>query len=370
MSDLLKQYCATDKEVHDLLISGKQKLTEGLLLELARDRGIFYSARTPRDNLVMQVALLPHDYYNVVGIIKLRDHNKRGEKTTSLGLSAELSVDDIKELVEKYRDEVVGTEKVTYYKKGTNGFVMHVVYDEYDYSKTTLIQRQRRDAEIEFVAKDGGVTIRMPATEKAKAVVEDLRKRIEKVQLAPVPVQQIELSGIKDPARRTEFFTSLISRIPGYSLQTVINLKVASGAKDQDDGTDLDEDEESAIKQEMLGVVHSVALNGMNLVESEQYQDLRAGGFFITSLTWRSKAIVEPFSMIQFDASFEDPVQGTGFKYGVRIANRQKNGDYAKNFKTVEDEKLKADLFEAIESTSRIILSELVTESSNESEAK
>ena len=368
MNEMPQQYCATDKEVHDLLISGKQKLTEGVLLELARDRGIFFSAKTPRENLVLQIALLPHDYYDIVGIIEHRDHNKRAEKTTSVGLSTSMVVDDIKAIVEKYRDDAIGTEKVTYHKKGNDGFVMHVVYDEYDYSKTTLIQRQRRDAEIEFVTKDGVITIRMPATEKAKTVVEDLRKRIEQVKLASVPTQRIELSGIKKSEHRTAFFTSLISKMPGYVLQTVINLKVASGDNGESDFTDLDEDDEQAVKQEMLAVVHSVALNGMNLVESKQYQDLRAGGFYITSLTWRSKQIAEPFSMIQFDASFEDPIQMSGFKYGVRVALRQKNGEYAKNFKVVEDEKLKAQLFELIENTSRTVLNRILLET--ETDAK
>lgn len=366
MNEMLQQYCATDKEIHDLLISGKQKLTEGVLLELARDRGIFFSSKTPREHLVLQIALLPHDYYDIVGIIEHRDHNKRAEKTTSIGLSTHMVVDDIKSVVEKYRDEVVGTEKVTYHKKGNDGFVMHVVYDEYDYSKTTLIQRQRRDAEIEFVTKDGTVTVRMPSTEKAKNVVENLRKRIEKELLTPVPIQQIELTGIKASEQRTAFFTSLISKIPGYSLQTVINLKVASGDTEKGDSSDLDEDDENAVKQEMLAVVHSVALNGMNLVESKQYQDLRSGGFYITSLTWRSKQLADPFSMIQFDASFEDPIQGTGFKYGVRVALRQKSGEYAKNFKAIEDDKVKAQLFELIENTSRSILNEIILDAGAE----
>jgi hypothetical protein len=106
MNDNFQQLCATDKEIYDLLMSGKQRLTESVLHELAHDRGIFYSPKISREGLIDRLALLNHDYYDVVGIIERRDHNKRGEKTTSVTLSADLSVDEIKEVVQAYRDEV------------------------------------------------------------------------------------------------------------------------------------------------------------------------------------------------------------------------------------------------------------------------
>ena len=45
MSKNALQYCATDKEIYDALMSAKQKINEKVLLELAKDRGIFYSAK-------------------------------------------------------------------------------------------------------------------------------------------------------------------------------------------------------------------------------------------------------------------------------------------------------------------------------------
>jgi hypothetical protein len=359
MSDKFHQYFATDKEIYDLLMSGKQKLTETVLHELARDRGIFYSPKTSREGLVDHLALLTHDFHDVFGIIERRDHAKRGEKTTSVTLSTDLSIDEIKEVVQNYQAEVQKTEKVTSHQKGADGVVMNVEYDEYDYSRTRLIQRQRKDASIEFVSKNGVTTIRMPATEKAKAVVSNLRDKIESKKKAVIPAQEIELVGLTKAEDRTSFFTFLIANIPGYSLQTVTNLKVASGVSDQDEeAVDLDEDEDESAKQEMLAVVHSVAINGKNLVASEQYQQLRKGGFFITAITWRSKQLKEPHDMIQFDASFEDGPAGTGFKYGVRYASRLQNGDYGKNFKPVEDH-AKPLLFELIEITARKVLADL-----------
>lgn len=358
MNDRLQQYCATDKEIYDLLMSGKQKLTESVLLELARDRGIFYSPRATRADLVDAIAALPHDYLDVIGVIERRDHAKRGEKTTSVTLAVDLSIEEIKSVVLSYQVEATATEKVTANQKGTSGYTVNVEYNEYDYSRTRLIQRQRKDASIEFVKKDGVTVIRMPATDKARLVVENLVDKVEGIRKAEVPAQQISLQGLNSPDDRTSFFTSLISGIQGYDLDTVINLKVASGASEDDTEVDIDEDENEQVKQEMLAVVHSVSMQGSNLVASPQYQQLKQGGFYITSITWRAKEKISPHDMIQFDASFENGIEGTGFKYGLKRSSRLKNGQYAKQFRAV-DENDRAQLFELLESAARTILAQL-----------
>lgn len=74
-----------------------------------------------------------------------------------------------------------------------------------------------------------------------------------------------------------------------------------------------------------------------------------------------------PYNMIQFDASFEEPKEGTGFKYSVRISPLQKRGiGYSKTFKAVEDERFKAELFKLIESASRSILDKLIDDQESE----
>lgn len=360
MFDKLQQYCATDKEVYDLLMSGKQRLTESVLHELAHDRGIFYSTKTTRDSIVDRLSLLTHDYYDIVGIIQRREHSRRSEKTTAVTLDVELTIEEIKEAVQAYQSEARSNEKVTSHQRGSNGFVMNLEYDEIDYSRTRLIQRQRRDAGIEFDSKNGKTTVRMPATEKAKSVVANLKGKIEGIKKTEIPAEEIELTGLTKAEDRTSFFTSIISGISGYSLVTVTNLKVASGIREQySDSVDLEEDEEDeSAKQEMLAIVHSVAINGENLVASQEYQQLRQRGFFITSITWRSKQIQDPYTMIQFDVGFENAHEGKGFRYAIRCAQRLKNGEYAKNFRPVDDND-KAILFELIENTARNVLSDL-----------
>lgn len=90
-----------------------------------------------------------------------------------------------------------------------------------------------------------------------------------------------------------------------------MNLKVSSlECRDDEDVLDLDEDlEDDASKEMFAAVVHSMALSGQNLVQSQEYKDLTSRGFFITSITWRSEYEREPNDIVQFDAGFEDRKQ-------------------------------------------------------------
>lgn len=60
MSEYLNQFFATDKDIFDLLASAKQKLTENVLREIARERGIFYSPNDSREALADALSLFPY----------------------------------------------------------------------------------------------------------------------------------------------------------------------------------------------------------------------------------------------------------------------------------------------------------------------
>lgn len=71
------QYCATDKEIYDALMSAKQKISEKVLLELAKDRGIFFSPKETREDLCSAISLLPHDYHDLNTLLEQREHQGR-----------------------------------------------------------------------------------------------------------------------------------------------------------------------------------------------------------------------------------------------------------------------------------------------------
>jgi hypothetical protein len=65
MTDKLPFLSATDKDIFDLLMSAKGRLTEQALHNIAMQRGIIYSKKTKRERLASDIALLPHDYLSL-----------------------------------------------------------------------------------------------------------------------------------------------------------------------------------------------------------------------------------------------------------------------------------------------------------------
>lgn len=368
MRDFDQLYFATNREIRDLLISAKQKITEGVLHELLRDRGIICSPLESRDALAERLSMLTHDFADVCGILDRREASRRSEKTATVSIHTDITPTELKEIVEEYQQEEL-QEKVRHHQRGANGFVMNVTYSEFDYSKTRLLQRQDRDATIEFVKVDGRMQLRLPATDKARSIVENLRARIEEKKKEQIRLEEIELTALGSPEDRTTFFTRLISSLPLYPLENVSRLRVAHSNSDQDSEMDLDSEEVEDAAEKMLGVVENVALTGENLVASEMYQDLRKKGFYITSITWRARQSVEPYSIIEFDAGFEDKKEAKKFRYSVHGALRYKSGTYNKNIRPVGDDE-RARLLDMIETAARKVLADLLARAvSGEAEA-
>ena len=140
-----------------------------------------------------------------------RESSGRAEKLTSVTLNAQLSVEEIKRIYSKYRDNAPSDEKVTTHQDGTNKYVVKVGYSELDYSKTRLLQRRKREAEIEFWwARMERLVPQLPATAKAKEVVAKFKNALDVRKQAVVPAESIELTDLRTPEARTEFFTSLV----------------------------------------------------------------------------------------------------------------------------------------------------------------
>lgn len=353
-------YCATDNEIYEVLMSSKQKLTDAVLLELAKDRGILYSPKDSRETLVEKIALLPHDYDDLAIILEQREHGGRVEKITSATLNAKLSVADIKEVCREYKEQATGDEKVLTHPEGSDRFVVQVQYSEIDYSKTRLIQRKPKEADIEFIVDDEKTIVRMPANAKAMEVFQDLKNRLENHTKDKLPTVLIELSEFDSAAQRTNFFTVLISSLPGFKLDNVTSVKVEPINTDVDeDALDLDDDQDQEqAKEEALALVRKAALAGESLLASDEYQALQKKGFFITSIIWRAKQTATPYSIVEFEAAFEDPHAGKGFKYSVRGALNFTQGEYTRTLRPITNDD-KQRFLTLIEQTAARVISNL-----------
>lgn len=334
------QYCATDKEIFDALMSAKQKISEKVLLELAKDRGIFYSPKDTREDLVSSISLLPHDFHDLNTLLEQREHSGRQEKLTSVTLPVTLTVDEIKEVIKEYTADSPADERVTHHGKGTDLVVVNIKYSEVDYGKTRLVQRTPKEAGIEFHVEADKTIIRMPSNNRIKGVFDKLKDRLDSKKKTDIPTIRIEIGEFQSPAIRTEFFTSLISSLKGFKLSNVTSVKVEKlNLVQVEEDLDLDDDQDiEEAKQEALALVNNVALKGETLLASEEYQSLSRKGFFITSIIWRSCLIKPMSSMIEFEAAFDDPFFGKGFKYFVRGAYSMVDKQYTKTLRPIKPE--------------------------------
>jgi hypothetical protein len=359
MTDSLPFLYATEKDIFDLLMSAKGKMSESALHAIAAQRGIFYSKKTQRHRLAADIALLPHDYSSLKKMIEKRESHGRNEKRTYVELPVALTNDDISEILKRYAREVEGEETVTTQRRRAHDVYVNVAYDEIDYSKTRLIQRQRKDAGIEFVIGENSTTIRMPATERARSIVDKLCDQINQHKRNDLKRNELSLAGLSAD-QRTMFFVNLMRSLPGYQLQNVVSIKCAAQTDEVADTFELDIEEEKSSESAIVGRINSAAFSGMNLLQSEEYQALRRNGFFITAVTWRSEQQAKPQDLLQFDVSFEEPKEGKGFRFGVRIARRLNDGTITNDFGPVEATR-QPGLWTLVERTSADVLKQIMS---------
>lgn len=365
------QYCATDKEIYDALMSAKQKIGEKVLLELAKDRGIFFSAKDSREGLISAISLLPHDYHDLNTLLEQREHSGRQEKLTSVTFPEALTVEEIKEVLKEYTAESPPDERVTFHAKGNDQVLATVKYSDIDYGKTRLIQRTPKEAGVEFHIEKDKTVIRMPANDRIRGVFGKLKDKLDTKRKKEIEAIRIEIGEFESPALRTEFFTTLISELKGFSLKNVTSVKVERLKQEPEEGElDLEDDQETEeAKQEALALVKKVALKGETLLASEEYQSLAKKGFFITSIIWRSMLTKPPYPMIEFEAAFEEPMLGKGFKYFVRGAYNMVDKQYTKTIRPVDSED-KESYLTVIEDTAANAIKELRKKAQADAKAK
>lgn len=340
-------YCVTDKEIFDALVSSPQMFSTSTLRGLGKARGIFYSAQTDRQTLCSDISSLGFGFDEIAGIQGEFEKTSRSEKKTFKYLKTEITLQEFRSIAAQYKAEAEEEgEKVSWNNVGTTEFSMNLKYDEVDLSRTRLRQRQHREAALEFKVRNGETVLIYPSNEKVNLAVETLIERACAAKKSQILVEEVDLSFIKDYDLRTKFFQELMRNIPGFALEDVTQVQV--DRKDQQQTEDTDESDEAdeekkAIEEEIKGIVKDIALRGTSLHTSDEYRRLKEQGYFLTSLQWSARRKNSPFEIVQFDAGFDDPFAGTGYRYGVRTWKLALgNGMSAKSWTTIPaDEKTK-----------------------------
>ena len=355
-------YCATDKEIYDALASAPLHFSEATLLELAKKRGIFFSSQAERMQLCSDISLLIFGFNEVAHIEAEFEKSARTEKKTFMNLKVALTLEEFRTIADKYQAEAekVG-DTVSIHNVGTTQFGINVEYEDVDFAKTRLRQRQRRKASIELKVQDGETMISYPANERVRHIVEGLVERAKEQKKEEILIDEVDLSWITNFDLRTKFFQELIRKVPGFTLEDVTHVQVDFGGPIPDDANLLEEaeDEKKAAEEEIAGVVKDIALHGRALHLSEEYKRLKDKGFFLTSIHWAARRNASPHEIVQFDAGFDDPAAGVGYRYGVRTWRVPlESGQLPKSWTTIPAEE-KARLSSLLQRASMAVYSEI-----------
>tara|TARA_R110001599_G_scaffold28026_2_gene97495 strand:- start:5179 stop:6363 length:1185 start_codon:yes stop_codon:yes gene_type:complete len=385
MNNQFESKCATDKEIHDFLLSNKQRLSEKVLREFAKDRGIFCSNQDTREDLADYLSQIIHDQFDINAIVEKREGHNNREKTTFVTLKTDIESSDLNIVLTELQDSINEDreQKLLFVQNGMKKFTAEYSYTEYDFTKTRLMQRSKKDAQFEISLVDNEIKVRMPSSEKAKELTEKLKSKIEAKQLKPINDEKIELTSINSSNMRSQFFLRLISTMDGLNLEGVTSIRVASGdvipavvddidnsLEENDDEYSLDEstlfdtDQEDTAAEEsaqMLSAVHRMVLDGRGLETSEEYQNLTRKGYFITSITWTAKETSAPYNKVSMMAGFEDPEECTSYRYSIKGVYKLRNHFYTKTLRSPSVDEKKV-YIEAIEKHSKTILNQLISE--------
>lgn len=371
MNKYLRIYCATDKEVFDVLESRKKQITIGSLLSLGRSRGIFYSPLATRDELIEYHSQLPHDHHSLEELLEHCGHSKRQEKITTKKITQQLKQENIIKAINKISENNTEDENYSYKVIDDTRIQVTIKYNDFNFGKTRLTQIQKEEAVITIILDPESTTIRLPANEKANGFYLTIKEQLESLLSTSFKPKEIELPENCSIENRTRFFITLISEMEGLSLTDVSNLRTSrtpppeleSNSEEDEDGQtseelsedDQEESTENRIAQyQMLSWVQNISLNGKNLQRSPEYRQLIEKGYFITSITWKSKRQDQESLLIECNAAFDNPEIGKGFKFSVKGCYRPNKTGYAKTIRPVDDA-IKLEVMKAIENSAEKI---------------
>jgi hypothetical protein len=76
----------------------------------------------------------------------------------------------------------------------------------------------------------------MPANDRIKGVFGKLKDKLDTKRKKEIEAIRIEIGEFESPALRTEFFTTLISELKGFSLKNVTSVKVERLKQEPEEG--------------------------------------------------------------------------------------------------------------------------------------
>lgn len=336
---IVSSYYADDKDILDIILSARRRLTAARLARWIREeRHIILSASEVRDALAETISELPYDWYSLRGLISLTETADRNEPHASTSIQFAIPPNTVIDRCAALRMERMDREEIIQVTHTGGKIKLDVTYTEIDSSRTRLFQRRERNLEIEIEVGTSCIQVRHTANERAREIVEKLFDMLRKVTNTESPPVDVTLSGIRDPSLRTKFFIEITKALEGFKDPDVTSLKVhrltdnkpenqESESDEYNEETDSYPDESKAL----FAIVRKASLDGEKILHSGQYHHLKNDGFFISQMAWTAEE-VRTERLVSFEAGFQKPEECESFYYDIKgIFPRTSHGSFRKS---------------------------------------
>jgi hypothetical protein len=306
-------YSATDKALFDALC--QHKITKTDIANLMFSRGIIVSSKTEKEDLARDFSTYIHGYEDYDQLASVLGSTHRRERSTSYNLETKLNIESVEDTMSSIKQSISDIGDKSDYKitHSGNRIELNVSYQECNFSKSEMQQISNKDAVI-IIEKDGDdLRVRSPSNNKMEEIHNIIIDVLEKED-KDIKRKNINLTSVASPETRSKFFTSLISTMKGYILNTVTDVYVFNPNK-------------SGVADISSNEVHitSASLKGKGVTLSSEIKDLYSKGFYIWKIVWQATKVNKLDSdNYEFEAQFSNPEEFKQFSYLVKGSYKKK----------------------------------------------
>ena len=300
-------------------------------------RGIVISADASREDLARYFSRLLHDYYDYQALAKrLGATSRRDKSTVSYVDMGQLTIDDIEDAANDINELLKEYDAVAQVNRVKDKVEIVVNYRVTNFNKNEFSQVVNREGVINLEVEDGKLLIRSPLTDTVENVKKVLIKKASEDNSVQLSVENINMTGIGNPDKRTEFFKFLVYNLEGLKHHDVTDVFIynpknkSESADDEVDDFEESESEANGVDDSALGVhITRASLKGERVLNSGEIKGLYSKGFYIWKIVWQSVEDSYDSDIYEFEAQFNNAEDFTDFSYLARgYYKYKKAGEY------------------------------------------
>jgi|GEM_PF-6016251 len=302
----------TSSELFAGLMSAKRQLTEDKLRRFALNRGLFFSPHETREAICEELSLLQYSFKEYEELGSLAQSASRRKRSTQAQIQSSQNIGDIdlQNSLKAISDSAEEGVVINFKMSNNGGAEVTVKHQEIDWAKTPLHAKKEVVSEYQIDPIEGGnIAVRGPSINYSNVFIGKLSDNLPGTS----KVREMTLAGLPDDDSRAIFFRQLFIECESvnYKITSVVSVKVIHSSK-----LELiaatgggEEKEENPFVSSQAAQLLDAALNGQNILETNEYKNLKSNGFLIYDI--RFHAAVDTGDIVDFKMGFRADEQGT-----------------------------------------------------------